>query len=716
MIAPPASRRSWTLDQGTAWRASSRSNLVVTAAGALTLQPLTGRAQMIAGFPADRRRLAAGLAADRHGRLLVLDAAMADVLRVRLDTTPLSVEAMPSIGGEGWQARQLQAPRGLAILPSGDLAIADTGNHRVQVVAATTATLLHVLGARDSAGRPRAGSGPLEFDDPWDVAADSNGTLYVADRGNARIQRIAPDGRWRADLGVGALSGPARIAIGPRQRIAVVDHGDRTTARVFIPTRRLPRVLPIEDPSSVAFAPDGTLYVGDERGTLHTFVESSPGRFDLSGSAPTGVTRAIVALMLYGSPPRLVLVVEAPEDAVEATGGDAAAPARTLWTVDPQGGRALEGVLTTYPIDGGVERHGWTRVRLRATVPPGTSILIESATSEEAAPTIEPSWNRSLLAGNANPDCLVQSPPGRYLRLRIVLRSNSRVAPGVDGIEVSLGGGGLLQYLPAVFQEDEESRQFLERFLAIFQSGFDDLNAQVDGLSELFDPRRTGAANLPWLAQLVGLFGDPGWSEAQLRERLAGAVAGYRRRGTIDGLVDAVRAYARVDAHVVEHFRLRQLARLSATSTLDGSASVWSRDRTQRLQLGSYSQVGRFRLVSYPEPAIEALDWGAHRFTVLFHSDPYAVVDTAARVRRVVDREKPAHTEASVCPVFPRLRLGVQARVGVDALVGDISYTVLSRTSTLNYDTVLAGSVHQRALATHGSALRPRVGLSTRLP
>jgi len=61
------------------------------------------------------------------------------------------------------------------------------------------------------------------------------------------------------------------------------------------------------------------------------------------------------------------------------------------------------------------------------------------------------------------------------------------------------------------------------------------------------------------------------------------------------------------------------------------------------------------------------------------------------------------------------LRVGVQARIGVDASVGDISYTVLSRLATLNYDTVLGCSSHERSLAAYGTALAPRVGATTRV-
>jgi sugar lactone lactonase YvrE len=44
----------------------------------------------------------------------------------------------------------------------------------------------------------RKGSGPGEFDTPHSLAMDSRGRLFVADRGNSRIQIFDQDGAWLA--------------------------------------------------------------------------------------------------------------------------------------------------------------------------------------------------------------------------------------------------------------------------------------------------------------------------------------------------------------------------------------------------------------------------------------------------------------------------------------------------------------------------------------
>ncbi len=58
-----------------------------------------------------------------------------------------------------------------------------------------------------------------------------------------------------------------------------------------------------------------------------------------------------------------------------------------------------------------------------------------------------------------------------------------------------------------------------------------------------------------------------------------------------------------------------------------------------------------------------------HRFSVHVYG---AEIDTPARlaaVERIVDAEKPAHTVSHVCVIGPTMRVGSQARIGIDSIV-----------------------------------------------
>jgi hypothetical protein len=43
---------------------------------------------------------------------------------------------------------------------------------------------------------------------------------------------------------------------------------------------------------------------------------------------------------------------------------------------------------------------------------------------------------------------------------------------------------------------------------------------------------------------------------------------------------------------------------------------------------------------------------------------------TLAEIRRIVEREKPAHTDYRIELFDPDMRVGLQSRVGIDAIVG----------------------------------------------
>ncbi len=79
----------------------------------------------------------------------------------------------------------------------------------------------------------------------------------------------------------------------------------------------------------------------------------------------------------------------------------------------------------------------------------------------------------------------------------------------------------------------------------------------------------------------------------------------------------------------------------------------------------------------------------AHLFTVLVPPTCECGTQRHQRLRDAIDAEKPAHTDYHLCFLKPRLRVGFQARLGIDAIVGNgpppgrLNETVLGRSSYL---------------------------------
>lgn len=123
--------------------------------------------------------------------------------------------------------------------------------------------------------------------------------------------------------------------------------------------------------------------------------------------------------------------------------------------------------------------------------------------------------------------------------------------------------------------------------------------------------------------------------------------------------------------------------------------------------------MGGFQLIDSGDPVSDPFGHLAHRFTVYLPRT--AVNCEAARrlVEHVVELAKPAHTEAEIELVEPRLRIGVQARVGVDTVVGLYPEGVVLGGDELGRGTVLGPSEDEAAAPTLRLGVRSRIGSST---
>lgn len=120
-----------------------------------------------------------GVAVDRAGRLFVADAAPS-VSAVRVFSN--SGADLGFIGGYGASEGSLISPHGVAVTPSGEVLVADTGNNRVEQFDASGNFGSTILAEPIMPGNLRAPAG---------IACDSAGRVFVAQSGGGRVSVFA---------------------------------------------------------------------------------------------------------------------------------------------------------------------------------------------------------------------------------------------------------------------------------------------------------------------------------------------------------------------------------------------------------------------------------------------------------------------------------------------------------------------------------------------
>ena len=269
----------------------------VDAAGGITTVAGTGEL----GFSGDGGQAAgaqlaypAGVAVDASGNVYVADRGNHRVRKVDAAGGITTVAGTGELGfsGDGGQAAgaQLAYPTGVAVDASGNVYVADRGNHRVRKVDAaggiTTVAGTGELGFSGDGGQ--AAGAQLAY--PTGVAVDASGNVYVADRGNHRVRKIDAAG------GITTVAGMGQLGDGG-------DSGEDMQA-------------PLNEISSVAVDGTGNVYVAarnqvrrvDWTGSISTFAGTGVQGFsgdggpamaaqfhDVAGMAVDGVGNVFVA-------------------------------------------------------------------------------------------------------------------------------------------------------------------------------------------------------------------------------------------------------------------------------------------------------------------------------------------------------------------------------------------------------------------------------------
>lgn len=401
-----------------------------------------------------------------------------------------------------------------------------------------------------------------------------------------------------------------------------------------------------------------------------------------------------------------------------------------LQTIDQP--RYADSVLLEIPVmDSHLRGTTWHRLFLDACIPPETQMQVQTRSGDdvdllsmqpyqaEPLPYLRsrgseiPYWDAWPIdpsAAEPDPDTtgtwevLFQHAAGQYLQIRLALSGNGRASPQIRRLRAYYPRISYVkQYLPAAYQANPQSGNFLERYLANMEGFYADLENRIAGVSQLFDPRSAPPEALDWLATWIGLVLDPLWSNIHDVDRRRLVIRFgrrlYERRGTPDGLRFSLQLLLNPCLEII----LKRLERATIIPDLGlrlsleslglpypalGSTAAeledllywyvlespghdrvriverWQTRQGLALQAGDTTAA----LAAAPVSLEDDLRNAAHIFSVLLPQD--LPDDQAAMVEKIIRLEKPAHTDFDMRRFWDYFLVGT-ARLGMDTSLGE---------------------------------------------
>lgn len=256
----------------------------------------------------------AGIALDGAGNLYVADMLNHTLRKITpagvVTTLAGSAGNAGSDNGSGSSAR-FQAPVGVAVDGNGNVFVADSGNHLIRKVT-PGGTVSTLAGGAGESGHNDGAGAQARFDNPYGVAVDGSGNVYVADTYNHTIRQISPAGTVTTlagsagqsglsdAAGDGArFSGPSAIAVDAGGKLFVTESANHTvrsissgsvltlagTAGADGSADGAGTTARFNGPQGIAVSASGDVYVSD---TLNSTVRRLARTGDAPANPPSG--------------------------------------------------------------------------------------------------------------------------------------------------------------------------------------------------------------------------------------------------------------------------------------------------------------------------------------------------------------------------------------------------------------------------------------------
>ena len=241
---------------------------------------------------------------------------------------------------------------------------------------------------------------------------------------------------------------------------------------------------------------------------------------------------------------------------------------------------------------------------------------------------------------------------GRFLWLALELNAGGARSPQVDGLSLWMAGDHMVDYLPAIYRDQD----FTYRYLSIFNTIFQELEAELDALPRQLDPASAGEEMLEFLARWLCM--EPERGEEHLRQRLPEILEEYESMYTPAGVGRSVERLTGRKPWIIEHFAVNPNDLTCCNPAL-------------------------YRRLYGEEP---------YRFFLLLPQGTFEKQQDMERFLERMRRLIPAETEMELVLLKPCIQLDWHTYLGINSQIGDYIPAAIDDSVTIHYDTTIGGA------------------------
>lgn len=319
------------------------------------------------------------------------------------------------------------------------------------------------------------------------------------------------------------------------------------------------------------------------------------------------------------------------------------------------------GYYISDPIDSYKENNKWHKVKLDANIPKNTQIKIKYALFEDYYKASdfknkeESKMEEEFIGRIVNSkDALFYKGKGRYMVLKIEFYAGERQSPSINDIRVYYNREGYLKYLPEIYQTSMED-DFLERFLAIFETFLMEMEEDISNVYEYFNPHVVDEEFLGFLADMMGIRYDFNISQQKLRYLIKNIGEIYSKRGTKEGIKKLLEIILNDDVYIIESFKLE---------------NEFQNPYLKKLYKKLYSN-------------------NPYSFTILVKDKEDFDSNDWDKLKIILNKEKPAYTNCNLVVLKPWIYLDKHSYLQINSKLSTWNKLKLNDKTIVPFDTLL---------------------------